>query len=97
MRFRQGVYGKDRTKAINYYFSEMSELFFSDTLKYLIKTAQNGEDFFDPELLRTGYYSNIKSSDDIVGLLKLPNDSISELSYLKEEILAEKQNLDVYF
>lgn len=41
MRFRQGVYGKDRTKAINYYFSEMSELFFSDTLKYLIKTAQN--------------------------------------------------------
>jgi hypothetical protein len=41
MRFRQGVYGKDRTKAINYYFSEMSELFFSDTLKYLIITAQN--------------------------------------------------------
>ena len=72
MRFRQGVYGKDRVKAINYYFSEMSELFFSDTLKYLIKTAQNQEDFFDPELLRTGYYENIKSSEDIVGLLKLP-------------------------
>ena len=66
----------------------MSELFFSDTLKYLIKMAQNEEDFFDPELLRTGYYSNIKSSDDIVSILKLPNESISELSYLKEEILA---------
>ena len=47
--------------------------------------------------MRTGYYSNIKSSDDIVGLLKLPNESISELAYLKEEILAEKKNLDVYF
>lgn len=88
MRFRQGVYGKDRTKAINYYFSEMSELFFSDTLKYMIKTAQNEEDFFDPEHLRSGYYSHIKSSDDIVGIMGLPNESISELSYLKEEILA---------
>jgi hypothetical protein len=62
----------------------MSEMFFTDTLKYLIKTAQNEEDFFDPELLRNGYYSHIKSPEDIVGNLKLPNESISELAYLKE-------------
>lgn len=39
LRMRQGAYGKDRIKAINYYFKEMVEMLLPEIQKYLLKTT----------------------------------------------------------
>lgn len=54
LRLRQGVFGKDRIKAVNYYFREMVEMVLPEIQKYVIKTAIEKEDFFDVNYLRTG-------------------------------------------
>lgn len=37
LRMRQGSFGKDRLKAINYYFKQMIEMLLPDIQKYLVK------------------------------------------------------------
>lgn len=36
---RQGAFGKDRIKTVNYYFKEMVEMLLPEIQKYLIKVA----------------------------------------------------------
>lgn len=53
---RQGVFGKDRTKAVNYYFKEMVEMLLPEIQKYLIKAVQEEEDIFDEFYVKTGEF-----------------------------------------
>jgi hypothetical protein len=48
LRIRQGAVGKDRIKVINYYFKELSEIMITDLQKYVLKTAKEETDLFDP-------------------------------------------------
>lgn len=54
LRLRQGVFGKDRLKAVNYYFKEMVEMMLPEIQKYIAKTAVEQSDFFDKEFLMDG-------------------------------------------
>lgn len=54
LRIRQGAVGKDRIKVINYYFKELSEIMITDLQKYILKTAQEETDLFDPNFVNFG-------------------------------------------
>ena len=54
LRMRQGALGKDRIKVINYYFKELSEFMIPDIQKYILKTAMEETDIFDPNYLKNG-------------------------------------------
>ena len=54
LRLRQGVFGRDRLKAVNYYFKEMIEMVLPEIQKYIAKTALEQSDFFDIEYLEDG-------------------------------------------
>lgn len=54
LRIRQGALGKDRIKVINYYFKELSEIMITDVQKYVLKTAQEETDLFDPNYKNFG-------------------------------------------
>jgi hypothetical protein len=55
---RRGSWGKDRLKAINYYFKEMIEMLLPEIQKYLVKIAIEKSDFFDDNYLETGEHIN---------------------------------------
>lgn len=55
---RQGAYGKDRIKAINYYFKEMVEMLLPEIQKYLLKITLEKSDFFDTNYISTGRIKN---------------------------------------
>ncbi|CAM5999845.1 unnamed protein product [Sphagnum balticum] len=48
MRLRQGAYGRERIKAINYYFKQIMEMSIPDPQRYLTETALKKIDLFDP-------------------------------------------------
>jgi hypothetical protein len=54
LRMRQGAVGKDRIIAVNYYFKELSEIMVPDLQKYIIKTASEQSDLFDPNFVKNG-------------------------------------------
>lgn len=46
LRLRQGSFGKDRIKSVNYYFKEMVEMLLPEIQKYIVKIALEQSDFF---------------------------------------------------
>jgi hypothetical protein len=58
LRLRQGAFGKDRVKSINYYFKEMVEMLLPEIQKYIVKISQEKSDFFDASYLETGRHRN---------------------------------------
>lgn len=46
LRYRLGVHGKDRIKAINYYFKEILEAFIPECQKFLIYITCENFDFY---------------------------------------------------
>ncbi len=58
MRLRQGALGKDRIKAINYYFTEMTEMILPDLQKYVMKTVVEQTDLFDPHFIKYGFFNS---------------------------------------
>lgn len=54
LRLRQGAIGKDRIKVTNYYFKELSDMMIPDIQKYIMKTAEEQSDLFDPNYLNNG-------------------------------------------
>jgi len=58
LRMRQGAYGKDRIKAINYYFKEMVEMLLPEIQKYLLKITLEKSDFFDTDYISAGRIKN---------------------------------------
>lgn len=54
LRIRQGAVGKDRIKVVNYYFRELSEIMLPDLQKYIMKTAEEQTDLFDPNFSNNG-------------------------------------------
>ena len=55
---RQGAFGKDRIKTVNYYFKEMVEMLLPEIQKYLIKVAIQSSDFFEKTYIESGVHVN---------------------------------------
>ena len=89
LRIRQGAVGKDRIKVINYYFKELSEIMITDLQKYVLKTAQEETDLFDPNYMNYGTIGSYVEQwrKDIVTDLQLSCDKVSKIGQIKEEIM----------
>jgi hypothetical protein len=54
MKLKQGAFGNERIKAINYYFKQMIELIMPNAFKYLNWAALNNVDLFNPDSISSG-------------------------------------------
>lgn len=99
LRLRQGAVGKDRIKVINYYFKQLSEIILPDLQKYVLKTAEEQSDLFDPNYINNGAIeSNFQPwRKDMIFDLQLSTEKIFHLSQLREDILIEKYNMSKIF
>lgn len=82
LRLRQGAVGRDRIKVINYYFRELSEIMIPDLHKYILKTAEEESDLFDPNYLSSGALGSSVEQwrKDLIFDLQLSHEKIFSLS-----------------
>lgn len=85
LRIRQGAVGKDRIKVINYYFKELSEIMITDLQKYILKTAQEETDLFDPNFINFGAIGSYVEQwrKDMVNELQLSYEKLMKISQIK--------------
>ncbi len=96
LRMCQGAWGKERIKLINYYFSQLSELFLSDMQKYLLQTAQEQSDLFDPDYIETGVLNPQLESwrRSMFVEMSVSSPVVSVAPELRKETMKKKEEFD---
>lgn len=54
VKLKQGAFGQERVKAINYYFKQLIEMIMPNAYKYLNWTAHHNLDLFNPDSIEHG-------------------------------------------
>lgn len=70
-----------------------------DLQKYILKTAQEQSDLFDPGFIENGSIGSYVQQwrKDMINDLQLSFDKIHRLSRLKDQIKIERQKMESYF
>jgi hypothetical protein len=76
LKLKQGSFGNERIKAINYYFKQLIELIMPNAYKYLNWAALNNVDLFNPDSISSGpcqwrkeMFNKLMLSDDTLRLI----------------------------